>query len=217
MLKYLISAIAFASILVYTNAECVNCDSRHDINCLYDNMLSTNCTPWDNQCFVRIDDDGSTVRGCLNSLSGPEQFQCTGQNCMSCTNLRIGTGFHPGCNNVIFPEHRIRCHVCNSTTNLRDCLGEQTSPATICSRFVDGDSCFIMRRGDSFARGCVSDEPVCLQENACYTCIGEGCNFANVTSIELPEAPIGGNSANTISAISFIAFALCAILLMRNN
>lgn len=156
--------------------------------------------------------DGSTVRGCLNTLGGPEQFQCTGQNCFSCTNLRIGTGFHPGCNNIIFPEHRIRCHVCNSTTSF-DCVGEQTNPPIICPRFVDGDQCFIMRRGDTFSRGCVSDEPICAQGNACYTCPGEGCNMANATSIELPEAP---NSANTISIFSFFMFALCAILLTES-
>uniref|UniRef100_A0A1L8D9T7 DUF753 domain-containing protein n=1 Tax=Nyssomyia neivai TaxID=330878 RepID=A0A1L8D9T7_9DIPT len=216
MIKYLISAAALACLFVYINAECVTCDSRTDINCLYDNMLSVNCTPWDNQCFVRIEEDGSTVRGCMNTLSGPEQFQCTGDKCLSCTNVQSGAGFHPGCNNVIFPEHRLRCHVCNSTTSLVDCLGEQTSPAVICPRHFPSDSCFVMRRGESFARGCLSEQPICNQWGACFTCAGEGCNFANVTSLDIPEAP-GDNSASSISIYSFIALTVIAFIIRGIN
>ncbi|GAB0087855.1 hypothetical protein DMENIID0001_022090 [Sergentomyia squamirostris] len=214
MLKYLIgSAVVFATLFVYIHSECVICDSRHDINCLYDNLPSQNCTPWDTQCFVRIEADGSTTRGCLNTLTGPEQFQCTGDSCMSCTNVQTGVGFHPGCNNIIFPEHRQRCHVCNTSINFH-CADEQTNPAVICTRFVPGDECFIMRRGESFTRGCVSDEPICRQNGTCFTCAGEGCNFANVSTINLPDAP---GSASISTVVSFITFGVCAIILRGLN
>ncbi|XP_059622966.1 uncharacterized protein LOC132266134 [Phlebotomus argentipes] len=216
MLKYIIGATVLATLFIYTSAECVICDSRHDINCLYDNLPSQNCTPWDSQCFVRIDTDGSTVRGCLNTLSGPEQFQCTGQSCQSCTNVQTGIGFHPGCNNIIFPEHRQRCHVCNTGINF-DCQGEQTNPAIICPTFVDGDMCFVRREGDNFIRGCVSDDPVCSQAGGggCYTCIGEGCNFANVSSIEFPDSP--GSAGRITSIFTFLGFAVMAILFSQFN
>lgn len=115
----------------------------------------------------------------------------------------------PGCNSGIFPSTRARCHICSSTGNSSSCAAPQTGAPQLCPTFVANDRCFILRRGETFERGCVSSESVCQNPEHCHTCDGHSCNNVDVMTLNLPDAP-GSAVINAISSSLMVVVALLA-------
>lgn len=184
--------------------ECVQCSSATDSNCLFgESILPTNCTVSGIQCFTQIV-EGQTVRGCATEWS-PERFEscASADHCETCMNI-MG---RPGCNSGVFPFSRARCHTCSATGNDTACATTQTGAPTLCPNFAANDRCFVLRRGDTFARGCVSSEPVCESQEHCFSCDGHGCNSADVSTLELSDAP-GAAVINAVTSSLMMVIAL---------
>lgn len=144
------------------------------------------------------------MRGCATEWSAERHATCVAaDHCETCINL-MG---RPGCNNQIFPLSRARCHICSATGNTTLCANPQTAAPSLCPTFTANDRCFILRRGETFERGCVSSESVCADPANCFTCDGHGCNNVDVNTLVLPEAP-GSAVINAISSSLMIVVAL---------
>lgn len=115
--------------------------------------------------------EGQTVRGCATEWSDERHNSCrTADHCQSCVNI-MGA---PGCNSGVFPVNRVRCHICSATGNTTACATAQIGAAQLCPQFNATDRCFILRRGETFERGCVSSERVCESGEHCHVCDGHG-------------------------------------------
>lgn len=151
------------------------------------------------------------MRGCDADLPQEVASNCTGTDCQLCTNLMA----HPGCNNFVFPLTRSRCFVCTADGNDTMCALPQTLTPQICPLFALNDRCFILRRGTTFARGCVSSENVCEDPAHCHTCDGHGCNDNDVNLLTLPEAP-GSALINQATALLTLS-CLAVVSLLKNS
>lgn len=120
----------------------------------------------------------------------------------------------PGCNSGIFPSNRARCHTCSATGNTTSCATTQTGAPSLCPTFSHNDRCFILRRGETFARGCVSSETVCENPEHCFVCDGHGCNSVDVNTLTLPDAP-GAAVINAVTSSVVMVAALLAGIQFR--
>lgn len=161
-----------------TSQTCVLCNSRTDGNCAVNPSIvngQTTCAvlPY-TECYSRVLSDGATERGCLSNLYDDEFTSClngTSATCKSCKGNN--------CNSDIFPEDRLKCHICESTSD-SNCEASPNSLAT-CPSYTSEDTCVTAIRNDITYRGC-SSSLVCDATNPrkCVKCSGEGCNTVNL-------------------------------------
>lgn len=167
--------------------NCQSCISSNEIDCAVDpanlgNLESCSQLPYP-QCFVKINNNGTTQRGCLSSLEGDEFLTCLNNNDPSCFSCPGGI-----CNNKVFPETRLRCHQCNSETDAncgKDIQGK------VCPIYDENDSCVSSWVEGVTYRGCGS-ELKCLEsdESKCKVCKTNHCNTHELEGE--PEVEQGG-------------------------
>ncbi|XP_073835559.1 uncharacterized protein [Musca autumnalis] len=157
---------------------CTLCNSRTDKNCAVNPSAVTGYTtcaalPF-TECYSRVLADGATERGCLSNLYDEEFTTCldgTSTTCQKCTGDK--------CNNNVFPETRLKCHICDSSTD-PSCENAPNSLG-ICPLYDNDDTCVTAFRNDVTYRGC-SSNLLCDATNTkkCVKCSGEGCNTVNL-------------------------------------
>uniref|UniRef100_A0A1I8NLT5 DUF753 domain-containing protein n=1 Tax=Stomoxys calcitrans TaxID=35570 RepID=A0A1I8NLT5_STOCA len=159
---------------------CKVCNSVSDAACATNPdavMSSTNCNsmPY-SQCYTRVLASGHTERGCLSNLEDDQFYNClynkNTTECVSCEG--------DNCNEEVYPEGRVTCHVCSSG-NSESC---ETSPdaSQVCQKYVADDMCVTTINEDGFTvRGCHS-QLTCdtTDPSNCNICKGNDCNVANL-------------------------------------
>ncbi|KAL9919499.1 uncharacterized protein ACN427_001451 [Glossina fuscipes fuscipes] len=157
---------------------CSLCDSNYDLDCAsspndVDNGKTCGPPPL-TQCFAKVNEDGSTQRGCVSDLNKTDLFSCLNNNttlCMTCNENK--------CNTKIFPENRLSCHRCNSTAD-PNC---ESSPklSSICPRYSETESCITKLVDDITYRDC-SPELACdsTDKQTCRSCNTNDCNVVNL-------------------------------------
>lgn len=157
---------------------CALCNSRTDSNCSVNPSAVTGQTTCAvlpiTECYSRVLSDGATERGCLSNLYDDEFLGClngTSATCESCQGNN--------CNKNVFPESRLKCHICDSSVD-PTCTSAPNS-LSICPNYESEDTCVTSFRNDITYRGC-SSNLVCDATNprSCLKCSGEGCNTANL-------------------------------------
>uniref|UniRef100_U5EL69 Putative secreted protein n=1 Tax=Corethrella appendiculata TaxID=1370023 RepID=U5EL69_9DIPT len=160
--------------------RCAVCTSNNaiDTNCLNGvNLLLRDCPANNNNnCFSRIEPDGSVRRGCLSELSQGENLNCVSDP--SCTICNNADG---GCNVGIFPGHRLKCHTCQGSVN-STCAEEISGPPSVCDLFDPNDQCYTVVGDDRVQRGCRSSFASCQERGTCRLCDGHGCNYKHYNS-----------------------------------
>ena len=118
---------------------------------------------------------GFVVRGCFNQLDNATALNCDSETCQICSGNN--------CNKDIFPDGRMQCHRCSGGVN-STCSGIMNTTMTICPVYQRDDRCYIARPNGNFERGCLSSAPQnrCERDEACFICIGNGCNFVDYNS-----------------------------------
>ncbi|XP_053962812.1 G surface protein, allelic form 156 [Anastrepha ludens] len=161
-----------------TSQVCTICSSRTDTACATNPTqvtAATTCalTPY-TQCYSRVLSSGATERGCLSSLYDDEFASClngTATNCEAC----VGNY----CNQKVYPESRLSCHICDSTTN-SSCTSNPDS-VSVCPLYVNGDQCVTAYTNGVTYRGCNSSlQCSSTDSKSCVQCEGNGCNTINL-------------------------------------
>lgn len=164
------------------DGQCADCNSLTDEAC------ATNPSSRDTRrcgqlphtgCFTRINLQGHTVRGCLSNLERELFANCVLGNdklCKTCEGIE-------GCNREVFPEDRLQCNRCNSSTT-SECESNGVN-LEICPVHVEGGSCVSTYENGVTIRGC-DTEVTCStgeSENTCISCKGNGCNDVNLAAL----------------------------------
>ncbi|XP_049306648.1 uncharacterized protein LOC105222439 [Bactrocera dorsalis] len=158
---------------------CKLCNSRTDLNCATNPnsvTATTRCAylPY-TECYTRILDGGVTERGCLSSLYDDDFGSClngTAPYCQACKG--------DSCNNELYPEERLSCHICDSLTD-PTCTNKPDS-VSVCPLYVAGDTCVTAYSDDVTYRGCSSSVRCdASQPRSCWQCEGAACNTINLS------------------------------------
>ncbi|XP_065369864.1 uncharacterized protein LOC135962058 [Calliphora vicina] len=120
------------------------------------------------ECFTRIDKEGVTHRGCLSDVNDDVFVDCSSGNSTTCEVCTTNN-----CNAEIFPEGRKSCIQCDSAV-FPGCEDNANDFASICSMYVENDSCVTKLEGDRTIRGCAS-------EMTCDTSSRDTCRICNQT------------------------------------
>ncbi|TMW41971.1 hypothetical protein DOY81_012947, partial [Sarcophaga bullata] len=91
----------------------------------------------------------------------------------------VNLGKGNNCNMDVFPESRLKCHICDSSVD--PTCEDNPNSLSICPKFDEDDTCVTAFRNDITYRGC-SSNLVCDITNpkTCAKCSGEGCNTVNL-------------------------------------
>lgn len=190
----ILSTMCMAFFVGYLNAdellECVSCDSTRNINCTQypKGFILERCNVQSDvtACYTRIV-NGQTYRGCLTDLDEGVRRACmndtAGANCTVCENVNG----RRGCNDDIFPAHRLLCHSCEGDLK-SDCFN-QIKNAIPCKTYHYDDKCYTRKTAKSIERGCLSDTTRCANINHCKICDGDGCNNQDGNDKDIPIAP----------------------------
>lgn len=110
-----------------------------------------------------IDENGRTIRGCLDNL-------CTGELCHECATSE--------CNNIIFPLNRLSCYTCNDDGNCVNGQTDGSSVSELCEIYNENDNCYMLATASNniIKRGCSSSETLCTDNELCMECKGMNCN-----------------------------------------
>jgi len=202
--------LIFFTVLIFVGAikaeSCVECSSERDIKCAIGPAIiePTECSRVSTECYTRV--VGSHVlRGCADQLDQHVRENCTAeQTCAFCSNLNGARG----CNNGVFPAHRLACHQCKG--NLNSTCSEQfvTQNPDVCPLYNSTDSCYIRRTDKEVQRGCLSSDNNCQNTTQCYTCTGHGCNFLVYNH---PSVPVAPSSASPVQSSLLI---LCGLFIL---
>ncbi|XP_061395167.1 uncharacterized protein LOC133330774, partial [Musca vetustissima] len=165
---------------------CAECNSNEDPDCASSPQnvpTVTQCTSRPNtQCYTKVNNDGSTERGCVSSLDQSQMLSCLGGNdkeCSACEGDR--------CNIQIFPADRRRCQRCNT----KDDPTCENSPdaSSVCPTYDSTQFCATKLVNGHTYRGCStefncddSDKQYCRQ---CYD--SDNCNVVDLASINIGE------------------------------
>jgi hypothetical protein len=123
--------------------------------------------------------DGNVARGCLSSL-GVSAPECDSETCQICVGMDMPNGRN-GCNNGVFPEHRLWCISCMGDEN-SDCAGHTNLTSTVCPIFSSDDQCYTARPDGNYERGCMSSPNKCKDGTPCRQCKGHNCNREDFNS-----------------------------------
>ncbi|XP_017868180.1 PREDICTED: uncharacterized protein LOC108617050 [Drosophila arizonae] len=154
-----------------SSSICVACDSSKTPNCAQaptEVTTTATCHAPLTDCLTRLQ-EGHTVRGCLNSLSSSEGSACVANGtCVGCAGDK--------CNADIFPDGRLRCHICNSVAN-EDC-SEDPNHLAICPIYAADDTCVSSRDPEGYIqRGCRTQVECDVNDSEnCIQCSEIGCN-----------------------------------------
>lgn len=144
------------------------------------------------------------IRGCLGSLDNAIRHECDSETCRVCIAIS-GPSQPAGCNTGVFPDGRLRCHICNGDGN-STCAGVVNTTMSICPLHVNDDQCYIARPDGNFERGCLSSAPQRCRDEACHLCRGDGCNLIDFSS-----------AVNIHSGAKMFAFALISVAFAMLN
>lgn len=111
--------------------SCFECNSSHYDGCVngVDSMPIVTCRDYGDICAVKIDQYGITHRGCKNDLPKDTYKEKT----QACVENK--------CNNNIFPENRLRCNQCDTSSSCKD-VGVTNSTIQICQTYSKSDRCY---------------------------------------------------------------------------
>ncbi|XP_030375094.1 G surface protein, allelic form 156 [Scaptodrosophila lebanonensis] len=168
---------------------CSSCSSEDDARCATNpNQILEDITcsnqPY-TQCVTRINNQGTTVRGCLSSLNSSDFYNCltgTDELCEICEGDR--------CNGLsVFPANRRKCHQCDSSTDSACAASPSSSRA--CPIFVLDDTCVTTQRGDVTYRGCGSSLSCdnASDSRSCRICSSDSCNTINLEQLNADGSP----------------------------
>ncbi|XP_031638300.1 uncharacterized protein LOC116350598 [Contarinia nasturtii] len=192
--------------------ECVICDSTKDANCAVDpsKIAPQKCSTQENTCYTRIH-DGVTYRGCLKELDEGIQKNCSsdgmGQYCFICENVNT----NKGCNNFVFPSHRLTCHSCSGGLNSA-CFNVPSDPPLPCKIYNVEDSCYTYKTAKTIERGCLSDTSKCSNVSHCSICTGEGCNNEKGSSDKIPTAPSSAAHLAATFSVAIVMFVSLSLI-----
>uniref|UniRef100_A0A1A9X3I3 DUF753 domain-containing protein n=1 Tax=Glossina brevipalpis TaxID=37001 RepID=A0A1A9X3I3_9MUSC len=157
---------------------CLVCNSNDDLNCAVnpneiDADIECQSLP-PAQCFVKVNEDGSTRRGCTRDLSQTDLLYCLSVNttlCMTCNEHK--------CNEKMFPDDRLSCHRCNSA-NDTNCHSSPKS-SSICPKYSEVESCVTKLIDDVTYRDC-NGELSCddTDKQICRSCDSSNCNVVDL-------------------------------------
>jgi len=184
--------------------SCVVCSSFTNLTCATDpegaNKMACEGVPVRSGCYTRIL-NGFTVRGCASELDEAVLTACRNNenNCTICVGQANMAA--TGCNNEVFPLHRMQCHQCRGDLN-GSCDGIPMQVPTICEMFDANDRCYIHRTSTTVTRGCFSNRGTnCEDPHHCHICEFSGCN--NLLGDLVGIAP-GSAVTNTISMATLL-------------
>lgn len=160
--------------------ECAVCDSNENPLCATNafeigSINSCSMMPY-TDCYSKLKEDGSTVRGCLSDLSGSEFAACvlgTDANCGKCTGN--------GCNRDVFPADRLQCYTCTSLDDPNcESFPAKKQPCAVVS---ESEGCRTALSGNTTLRGCRS-EIFCDASDikTCRSCSSSECNAIDLAN-----------------------------------
>ncbi|XP_055306430.1 uncharacterized protein LOC129570749 isoform X2 [Sitodiplosis mosellana] len=128
--------------------KCYSCNGTEDMSCQTKSSDTIFCQKYASSCFVGIDGNGFTHRGCItpqitsNDKFDKRQFPKALEIC-----------YDDLCNGVTLPENRFKCYQCEG----EDCK-DFKEKSKICRIFADKDECYAYLSADGIEyRGCMSD------------------------------------------------------------
>lgn len=153
--------------------NCKVCHSLNEVDCAVNptnlgNQISCSQLPY-SQCYSKVNQNGTTERGCLSNLEGDEFLICLNNKDPLCSSCLGGN-----CNNKVFPEARLRCHQCSSDTN-PNC--GKDNQGHVCPIYNQDETCVSSWIEGVTYRGCGS-ELQCDESDAskCKVCKSDHCN-----------------------------------------
>ncbi|XP_070502926.1 proprotein convertase subtilisin/kexin type 5-like [Chironomus tepperi] len=121
------------------------------------------------ECFIGVNENGETVRGCANNLDATSLCGNSTSSCMKCNDDL--------CNGIVYPEHnRLSCLSCSGG----DCLNIDSSK--YCEVFGTHETCVTVFNSlnQTTERGCLStlsSAQYCTNNQAyCIQCQFDNCN-----------------------------------------
>ncbi|EDW91184.1 uncharacterized protein LOC6530559 [Drosophila yakuba] len=160
--------------------RCAVCDSREDPSCATDALAIgtfNTCSQLPHTgCYTRLENDGSTQRGCLYDLGQTDFASCLLGSDANCTVCSVD-----GCNREIFPADR---QVCYSCTSEDDSSCESDPSYTLACPWVsDTETCKTLLSGNVTTRGCSSIvECESSDFRNCRSCSGSECNAIDLAN-----------------------------------
>ncbi|KAI8035903.1 hypothetical protein M5D96_011334 [Drosophila gunungcola] len=162
--------------------RCAVCDSREDPSCATDAQSVgsiTTCSQLPHTgCYTKLDDDGSTNRGCLYDLDQSEFAACLLGNDANCSVCSVD-----GCNREIFPADRQLCYTCTSADDA-SCESDP-SYKLACPWVSETETCKTLLSGNVTTRGCSSSSSVecdLSDFRNCRSCSGSECNAIDLAN-----------------------------------
>ncbi|EDW00880.1 GH20775 [Drosophila grimshawi] len=160
--------------------KCAICDSRTDPTCATTPLAVAQfktCNQFPHpQCMTRLEDDGSTIRGCLYDLPQAHFAGCllgNDENCEVCEK--------DGCNRDIFPADRQQCYTCTSSDD-SSCVSNPTQAAA-CALLTDEETCQTSLDSNVTIRGCSSSVKCSASDyHNCRNCVGSKCNSIDLAN-----------------------------------
>ncbi|KAH8253968.1 hypothetical protein KR032_007880 [Drosophila birchii] len=163
-----------------TPVRCAVCDSREDPTCATDaqsvGSIQTCSQMPHTGCFTKLEDDGSTNRGCLYDLDQTPFVSCLLGNDANCTVCSTD-----GCNREVFPADR---QVCYSCTSADDSTCESDPSYTLACPWVsETETCKTFLSGNVTTRGCSSSVECDSSDfRNCRSCSGSECNAIDLAN-----------------------------------
>lgn len=184
--------------------RCPQCSTSTDPdgNCLLGKTETHPCIKQsEKKCYTKTDADGVLHRGCQGDLTADEIKACTGKTCEICEADKCSK---------IFPEGRLRCYQCNSTSD-KTCVNELSGEpmSSYCQVYKADDQCYSRIADNTFGRGCQSDlkAEACkgLDAKQCKSCATANCN--NVSEEKLKNSA-GQKAVSSILIATVVAFVV---------
>ncbi|XP_036330873.1 uncharacterized protein LOC118742712 [Rhagoletis pomonella] len=160
-----------------TPTSCVQCDSEDDETCANDPSSAptvTRCAALPHvECYTRLLSDGTTRRGCANTLSQTVLVNCLSGNSTSCQTCTSDL-----CNSEVFPADRQQCFTCTS----EDEAACESNPTRLrpCPYVTNTETCRTALVGNVTLRGCSSEILCDVNDRNCRSCVGTGCNIIDM-------------------------------------
>ncbi|EDS44336.1 conserved hypothetical protein [Culex quinquefasciatus] len=154
-------------------AWCYKCNSVDDPDCSDSANLTSYRAECEAECVAKLDDEGFTVRGCIEDFVAFDRVSCEASDlCEVCEGKNCNTATLPA-------DDYLSCYRCEGSDS--NCL-EATMEAMMkaCRRHVQDDQCYTFAENATWiTRGCLSDlsEP-CVEP--CLACANNGCNRESV-------------------------------------
>ncbi|XP_053692259.1 uncharacterized protein LOC128740719 [Sabethes cyaneus] len=163
---------------------CHKCNSKNDADCAQI-VNSDHVTECEAECVSILNEDGYTVRDCIESIEGLTVSECDSlPYCSTCKTKE--------CNSEIMHDNHLMCYQCMG--DQEDCLKAEDWHKKACPQHQSNDACYTYFNSMNWVvRGCLSSKEDGPCVNECIPCDMHGCNkqdplqFNTLTCISCKE------------------------------